>query len=133
MASITIQELRQQMVPAPSNFTPFALQHIAKLDILCLAGNPSPAAFTYIQKHRPNFLYTMASHPSAIPYLENTEDNIDFDYLSNAVLENPKISKKLLDIELAYNNTPNFYDILSNNPSDPAVDHLLGNPEKINW
>ena len=131
MASITIQQLRQQIVPAASNFSPFALKYIENLDKVCLAWNRSSAAFAYIQKHRPNFLCMMISHPAAIAYLENTDENIS--YLSNAVLENPKISKKLLDIQLAQNNTPDFYYILSNNPSDVAVDHLLDNPEKINW
>jgi len=133
MASITIQQLRQQIVPAPIDFSPFAQQHLTKLDTFCISQNPSSAAFTYIQKYRRNFLCMMASHPAAIAYLENTDDNII--YLSNADLINPKLSKKLLDIQLnlPLNNTPYFYDILSSNPSDPVVDHLLAHPEKISW
>lgn len=91
MTSITIQQLRQQIVPAPCHFSPFAQQHLTKLDTFCISQNPSPGAFTYIQKYRRNFLCMMASHPSSIAYLENTDDNII--YLSNADLCNPKLSK----------------------------------------
>jgi hypothetical protein len=135
MASLTIEKLRHQIVAAPIKLSPFAQAHKWKMDVFMLAYNPSPAAFHYIRKYHSNILDlltgSMASNPSSIAYFEEHPDEME--YVIPNIISNPMLSAKVLEMLLPNNTMPYFYQRLSANPSNAAVDHLLANPERIMW
>jgi hypothetical protein len=144
---ITIQELREQIVPAPMKLTAFAEKNKSKMEQFYLSDNSSPAAFHYI---RQNFqLYTedhqfgaellhsgLTCNPAAIAYIENNINTDGEDYLRNTIFSNPSLTANVLAMMLPiYNITAdNFYRLMSANPSSAAVDYMMDqHPDKICW
>jgi hypothetical protein len=105
-----------------------------------LAENPSPAAFHYIRQHYSDFpdiglLYIkLSQNPEMIAYIENSTD-ID-DYFCNAILMNPNLSTKVLEMILSIKTISDnhLYQVMSANPSNAAVDYMIElHPNKISW
>lgn len=137
--SVTNQDLRHQIVPAPWKLTAFAQENISKMSIYYLAENPSPAAFHYIQQHHSDsphigLLYIkLCQNPEMIAYIENSTNT---DYLCHAILMNPNLSTKVLEMILALKTISenHLYQVMSANPSNVAVDYMIErHPDKIWW
>ena len=139
---ITIQELREQIIPAPMKLSAFAESRKSRIDSMYLADNPSPAAFDYIQQHYADSPYTNLLHrgltknPAAIAYIEKNTGTDAEDFLNAPIFTNPHLSAKVLAMMLPlYNITAaNFYELMSANPSNVAVDYMIEHhADKICW
>ena len=136
-SSVTVAQLRTQVMPVPGKLCPLAEAYKSQMDLLDLyyiSINPNPMALDYIlrnPKHCPMYgiMSGLSRNPGAIAFLEKNKSFI----ISSNLSENPNLSQKLFDIILKERRTAYYYEYLCSNPSDVVVDYLLNNPDNINW